>query len=39
MQCVYVTIKSARRYDPTNDGSLQYKGSKAIHDAGITSCV
>ena len=26
-------------YDQTNDGSVQYKTSKIIHDAGITSCV
>ncbi len=26
-------------YDQTNDGTLQYKASKAVHDAGITSCV
>jgi hypothetical protein len=39
--CVLGFLCSDRevRYDPTNDGSLQYKGSKAIHDAGITSCV
>jgi hypothetical protein len=37
--CAVYKCNTLGMYDQTNDGSLQYKASKTIHDAGITSCV